>query len=96
VGTVLLEIKAEMPKTAVRIFLFGLIGPGKNYVDRILEQEFDFTSYNGDRDLTPGHAGRNRQTASLSVRWSPSQRSRFPCEILPWPRSNSHVSATKS
>lgn len=35
------------------IYLFGLPAAGKNYVGRILAEEFDYTFYDGDLDLTP-------------------------------------------
>jgi len=34
------------------IFLFGLLGCGKNYVGKIFE-EFGFHLYDADKDLTP-------------------------------------------
>jgi len=34
------------------IFLFGKLGCGKNFVGRILEQEFGFDFYDADEDLT--------------------------------------------
>lgn len=35
------------------IYLFGLPAAGKNYVARILADEFGYTFYDGDLDLTP-------------------------------------------
>ncbi len=35
------------------IYLFGLPAAGKNYVGRILAEEFGYTFYDGDLDLTP-------------------------------------------
>ena len=34
------------------LYLFGLPAAGKNYVGRVLDEEFGFTFYDGDRDLT--------------------------------------------
>ncbi len=35
------------------IYLFGLPAAGKNYVGRVLAEEFGYTFYDGDLDLTP-------------------------------------------
>jgi gluconokinase len=35
------------------IYLFGLPAAGKNYVGRVLVEEFGYTFYDGDLDLTP-------------------------------------------
>lgn len=35
------------------IYLFGLPAAGKNYVGEVLAEEFGFTFYDGDHDLTP-------------------------------------------
>ncbi len=35
------------------LYLFGLPAAGKNYVGQILADDFGFTFYDGDRDLTP-------------------------------------------
>jgi shikimate kinase len=35
------------------IILFGLSGSGKNYVGRILRDDFGFLFYDADTDLTP-------------------------------------------
>lgn len=35
------------------LYLFGLPAAGKNYVGQVLAEEFGFTFYDGDRDLTP-------------------------------------------
>lgn len=34
-------------------FLFGLLGAGKNFVGKIFAEEFSFTFYDADQDLTP-------------------------------------------
>ena len=34
-------------------FLFGLLGAGKNFVGKIWAEEFGFTFYDADQDLTP-------------------------------------------
>ena len=33
-------------------FLFGLLGAGKNFVGKLFAEEFDFTFYDADQDLT--------------------------------------------
>jgi gluconate kinase len=38
---------------AMLIYLFGLPAAGKNYVGEVLAEEFGFTFYDGDHDLTP-------------------------------------------
>ncbi len=35
------------------IYLFGLPAAGKNYVGEVLAEEFGYTFYDGDLDLTP-------------------------------------------
>lgn len=34
-------------------FLFGMLGAGKNFVGRVFADEFGFTFYDADQDLTP-------------------------------------------
>jgi len=38
-------------------FLFGLLGAGKNYVGRVFADEFGYTFYDADEDLTPAMKG---------------------------------------
>ena len=35
------------------LYLFGLPAAGKNYVGQVLAEDFGFTFYDGDRELTP-------------------------------------------
>ncbi len=52
------------------IFLFGKLGCGKNFVGRILEEEFGFDFYDADEDLTDAmkEAIRNHQEITDVVR----------------------------
>ena len=52
------------------IFLFGKLGGGKNFVGRILEEEFGFEFYDADEDLTDAmkQAIRNHQEITDDLR----------------------------
>jgi gluconate kinase len=48
------------------IYLFGLPAAGKNYVGQALAEEFGYTFYDGDRDLTPEMRAAVREERSFT------------------------------